>query len=120
LTIFLIINVSEIMCFFPKSKITFFDIDLSGSYIWLEVEWLVFLGTLFSNALFIALRSCFTHQIQIETVPERKQLPGIDTILAIVDVANAFNAQIIPLVVSCYIYIQPNYTNRGNLDFQLK
>mgnify|MGYP000436040317 CR=1 FL=1 len=63
LTIFLIINVSEVMILFPRSDLVWFDINMSGSYIWLEVEWMVFLGTLFSNALFIGLRTCFRHKI---------------------------------------------------------
>ena len=105
LTLLLIINVSEIMCFFPASTTIFKFNDLSGCYLWLEVEWLVFLGTLLSNALFIAVRSCVRHKITLVTVPERKKIPNIDTIMAIVDVTNTFNAQIIPLIVSCFLYL---------------
>lgn len=79
--------------------------NVSGIYIWLEIEWGVFLGTLLSNALFLALRSCFRHKIQMDIIPEKKQLPNVDTIMAIVEVANAFNAQCIPLVVSAFLYI---------------
>lgn len=52
-------------------------------------------------------------------MPEKKQLPNIDTIIAIQEVANAFGAQIVPLVVSTYIFLQPNETNGGVLYFQL-
>jgi len=107
------------MCFFPASTTIFELNDLSGCYLWLEVEWLVFLGTLLSNALFIAVRSCVRHKITLVTVPERKKIPNIDTIMAIVDVTNTFNAQIIPLIVSCFLYFQRNGKNESNVSFQL-
>jgi hypothetical protein len=58
------------------------------------------MSTIFSNALFIALRTCFRHKIQLDEVPEKKQLPNMDTIVAIVEVSNAFNAQCIPFLVN--------------------
>jgi hypothetical protein len=41
------------------------------------------MGTLMSNILFIALRTQIRHKIQLDRVPEKKQLPDIDTIIAI-------------------------------------
>jgi hypothetical protein len=38
-------------------------VPLQGTFIWFEVEVLVFCGTLFSNAIFIALRTCMRHKI---------------------------------------------------------
>lgn len=58
----LILAVSRILYLFPNPMI-WIDVNLAGAFIWLEVEWLVFLGTLLSNALFIALRTCFRHKI---------------------------------------------------------
>jgi len=80
----------------------------------------VFVGTLISNILFIALRTQIRHKIQLDRVPEKKQLPDIDTIIAIQEVANAFGAQMIPLVVGLYIYCQPNNTNHPPLYWELK
>lgn len=44
----------------------------------------------------------------------------MDTIIAIQEVANAFTAQYIPLVVSCYLFFQPNDTNNGKLFWTLQ
>lgn len=90
------------------------NMNLAGTFLWLEVEWLVFLGTLISNAVFIALRSFVRHKIQLDHIPEKKQLPNIDTILAIVEVANSFNAQIIPSFVSINLFLEHNETGRGD------
>ena len=66
--------------------------QLRSLMIWFEVEWGVFIGTLVSYMLFIAMRTQVRHKIQLDRVPEEKQLPGIDTIIAINEVANAFAA----------------------------
>jgi hypothetical protein len=87
----LILAVSKIMYLFPNPMI-WEDIDVAGAFIWLEIEWLVFLGTLISNSLFIAIRTLFRHKIQLDSIPLKKQIPNIDTIIAIVEVSNAFNA----------------------------
>lgn len=81
---------------------------------------MVFLATLISNGLFIVLRTCMRHKIQLDQIPERKQLPGVDTIIAIQEVVNAFNAQVIPLIVSCFLFFQSNDTNSGQLFWQLE
>lgn len=47
-------------------------------------------------------------------------MPGIDTIIAITEVANAFAAQIVPLITGGFIYLQNNNTNNGKLFWQLK
>jgi hypothetical protein len=60
--------------------------------LWLEVEWGVFMGTLVSNMIFLAIRTQVRHKIQLDQVPEKKQIPGTDTIIAIQEVANAFGA----------------------------
>ena len=77
----------------------------AASFIWLEVELAVFYGLLISNAFFLALRSCVRHKLQLDNIPDRKKLPNIDTVIAIKELTNAFNAQMTPLVVSIYIFI---------------
>lgn len=32
-------------------------------FLWFEVEWLVFLGTIISNAIFIGIRTCARHKL---------------------------------------------------------
>lgn len=86
-------------------------------FLFLEVEWAVFIGTIFSNVLFLALRSCIHHKIQLDQIPVRRQLPTIDTIIATQEASNAFGAQIIPLIVSIYMYIQPNSTESDPINF---
>lgn len=95
------------------------NLSLAASYMWFQVELAVFGGLLLSNATFLAIRSCIRHKIQLDEIPERKKLPNVDTILAIQEVANAFNAQMVPFIVSAFLYIQPNGTNGGFLFVQL-
>ena len=65
---------------------------------------------LISNIVFIAIRSCVRHKLQLDLIDEKKQLPNVDTIIAISEVANAFNAQFVPLAVNNYLSV----TNIGN------
>ena len=67
-------------------------LQMKSSYLWLIIEQLVFIGTLMSNIFFIAIRSCVRHKLQLDKIDERRQLPNIDTIIAISEVANAWNA----------------------------
>lgn len=75
----------------------------------------VFVGLLVSNATFLAIRACVKHKLQLDDIPERKKLPNVDTIMAIQEVANAFNAQMVPFIISTFLYIVPNGTNEGFL-----
>lgn len=60
----LIAQVSWCIYFFPQPFLwKLAGHELRSAMIWLEVEWCVFVGTLFSNALFIALRTCMRHKI---------------------------------------------------------
>jgi hypothetical protein len=76
--------------------------------IWLEIEWVAFTATLFSNCIFLAMRTCNHHKVKVEEVPERMQLPGIDTIVAIETVSNTFNSQYVPAIISFIIFFQAN------------
>ena len=67
----LIISVSEAIYKFPRPMV-WQKVELAGVFMWLEVQWMVFLGTLISNALFIAIRMCARHKIKMDTVPEMK------------------------------------------------
>lgn len=86
--------------------------DIAGVFLWLEVQWCVFVGTIISNTFFIAIRTCVHHKIKMDFVDEIKQLPGTDTIIAISEVANMFNAQAIPTIVSIILFCQHNLTGR--------
>jgi hypothetical protein len=77
---------------------------LTAVYIWFEIEWVVFISTLMSNCIFLMLRSCMHHKVKVEEVPERMQLPGIDTIVAIETVVNTFNSQYVPAIISISIF----------------
>lgn len=65
---------------------------MKSSYLWLIIEQLVFISTLVSNMLFIGIRSCVRHKLQLDIIDEKRQLPNVDTIIAVSEVANAFNA----------------------------
>ena len=63
-----------------------------ASYIWLEIEQLVFLSVLASNVIFLVFRSCVRHKLRLDRIDEKRQLPNVDTIIALSEVANAFHA----------------------------
>ena len=42
------------------------DLGASAIFLFFEVEWVVFLGTIFANIVFIALRTCVRHKIQLD------------------------------------------------------
>ena len=68
------------------------SLQLRSAFLWLEVEQLVFMSTLFSNVVFLLIRSQVRHKLQLDAIDEKKQLPNVDTIIAISEVANAFHA----------------------------
>jgi hypothetical protein len=96
-------------------------LQMKSSYLWLIIEQLVFIGTLVSNMMFIAIRSCVRHKLNLNMIEERKQLPNIDTIIAISEVANAWNAQFVPWAVNNFLSFSPTTRNeKGDLAVQLQ
>ena len=65
LQVFLILSVSNAIYLYPNPMI-FSQFEMAGTFLWLEVEWLVFIGTLLSNIIFIALRTIFKHKIELD------------------------------------------------------
>lgn len=65
LYILLVISVTTAIYFFPKPMI-WENYKFAGVFLWLEVQWCVFLGTLFSNIIFIAIRTCVHHKVKID------------------------------------------------------
>lgn len=63
-----------------------------SSYVWLAIEQLVFVSLIISNMVFLCLRSQVRHKLQLDLLDEKKQLPNVDTIVAISEVVQAFNA----------------------------
>jgi len=119
LNIILIVQISHCMCLFPY-PINWRDSASSATYLWFEVEWGIFVGTIVSNLLFLLIRSCTHHKLQLDSIPVKKQLPEVDTIIAIKDVADAFGAAWIPFFVSSFLFFQPNnVTESGYTKNQL-
>lgn len=107
----LVFAIARVMFLFPQPVDYQADTSSSAIFIWMTTELYTFICTIISNVLFLALRSCIHHKIQLDKVPERKQLPAIDTIVAITEVAAAFNSVWIPFLVSMVIFLAPNDTN---------
>lgn len=68
----LLLQISSIMFYFPQPIPWTQDPNVSGVYLYLEVEWSVFLATLIGNMVFIAIRTCVKHEIQLDQVPKKK------------------------------------------------
>ena len=100
----LLLLITEVQFMFGLTVDWQVDPNVAGVYLFLEVEWTVFLGTILSNMIFLIFRTFIRHKIQLDTIPERKQLPNVDTIISIMDVSNAFGAQLTPLLCSIFIY----------------
>jgi hypothetical protein len=92
------------MCLFPYPT-HWGDPVLSATYVWFEVELGIFIGTIISNSFFLLLRTLTHHKLQLDKIPVQKQLPEIDTIIAIKDNADAFGAAFIPFLISSFLYI---------------
>lgn len=84
----------------PHFDANYDQISITATTIWLMLEEVFWVSVVFSNILFLAIRSCTRHKIQLDKVPQRLQLPGVDTIVAIKDVAGDFNSHSIPLFMS--------------------
>jgi hypothetical protein len=100
----LLLLITEAMFLFGLQINWTVDPNVAGVYLFFEVEWTVFLGTIVSNMIFLLFRTFIRHKIQLDRIPERKQLPNVDTIISIMEVSNAFGAQLTPLLVSIFIY----------------
>jgi hypothetical protein len=96
--------ISRLMGYFPVGYELTENEVLTAVYVWLQIEWVAFVAIIVSNVCFLLLRSCFHHKIRVEDVPERMQLPGIDTIVAIQSIANQFNSQYVPAIISFVIF----------------
>lgn len=94
---------------------------MKSSYLWLIIEQLVFISTLVSNMVFIAIRTCVRHKLQLDLIDEKRQLPNVDTIIAASEVANAFNAQFVPWAVNNFLSFSPTTKDqKGDLAFELQ
>jgi hypothetical protein len=76
------------------------------------------MAILTSNVFFILIRSCIRHKLQLDQIDEKRQLPNVDTIIAVSEVANAFHAQFVPCFVNTFLKFTPTGDNSG-LETQL-
>lgn len=58
-----------------------------SSYVWLAIEQLVFTSLIVSNMVFLCIRSFVRHKLQLDLIDEKRQLPNVDTLIAISEVA---------------------------------
>jgi hypothetical protein len=116
--LFLVFTVTNCLYLYPNPML-FKWFKISGTFLWFEIQWIVFLGTILSNMIFIAIRTIVKHKIVLDHVPERKRLPNIDTILAIRDVANVFNVHMIPLCCSVFIFNEVDTEMHISFELQL-
>lgn len=65
----------------------------------------MWVGVIFSNAFFLFLRSLFKHKILVDGfLDETKRLPQIDTIIATRQVGFSFHTEVVPFLISNYLY----------------
>lgn len=68
----------------------------------------MWLSSLISGIVFIALRTCFKPQIKLDIIPERKQVPNVDTIITIKTTMDFFTVCFVPLLLVIYLCVPPN------------
>ena len=95
------------MGMFTKTMITDGYLQSKAAYLWLVIEQLVFMSTLMSNIVFLLIRSHVRHKLQLDAIDEKNQLPNVDTIIAISEVANAFHAQFVPWLTNTALMVIP-------------
>lgn len=88
---------------FPKPFKGFLDDTASNYYLWLIIEWLAILGIMITNIVFLILRSCFRHKLQLDKVPAKKQIPNQDTILALKMLINIYMSFQVPCIITTYL-----------------
>jgi hypothetical protein len=65
--------------------------NVKETLLWFYIEWLFFFASILSNCLFLLIRTCVHHKVKVEDIPERLQLPGVDTVACIREVVDTFN-----------------------------
>lgn len=71
---YMILKTSAAMTYYhyPLSKTQVNTLEMQSSYLWLIIEQLVFISTLMSNVVYIALRSCVRHKLQLDRQDVKK------------------------------------------------
>ena len=82
---YMILSASSAMNYYhyPLSPGQINTLTMQASYLWLIIEQLVFISMILSNMLFIAIRSCTRHKLMLDHKDDKRQLPNIDTVIAI-------------------------------------
>ena len=80
---------------------------VTAAYVsWFTIELVVWMAVIASNVIFLFLRTCFKHKILIDGfLDETMKLPTIDTILATRKVGFSFHTEVVPFIVSNYLYV---------------
>ena len=96
-----ILSVSSSNFYFTEIEESDLKVQTATLITWFRIELITSVGIIVSNAVFLALRSCFKHKVQLDHhIDERKKLPQVDTILALHEIATAWHTQFVPWIVS--------------------
>ncbi len=67
----LLLMVTEMLYHMPHFDANYDQISITATTIWLMLEEVFWVSVVFSNILFLAIRSCTRHKIQLDKVPQR-------------------------------------------------
>lgn len=68
---------------------------------WMHIEIFYNLAIVISNMIFMAVRACLKHKVEVDrSIDEKKKLPFIDTLAALTHVTGAWNTEMVPLTLS--------------------
>lgn len=81
----MILKVSTAMIYYhyPLSAGQDNSISMQTSFLWLIIEQLVFIAMIISNMTFLMIRSFVRHKLTLDSIDEKRQLPTVDTVMAI-------------------------------------
>jgi hypothetical protein len=68
----MILEAATTMSMFTPNMLKNGDEKSRAVYLWLEIEQVVFMSTLFSNIIFLLIRSQIRHKLQLDSIDEKK------------------------------------------------
>jgi hypothetical protein len=114
--VYLVISVSYINYMTPTPDDSP-NIATGAVVTWFRIEIATWFGVVFSNMMFMFLRSMFKHKIDHSIyLDDNKKLPSIDTMLALHSAGTSFHTEFVPAYVSTILYFSKTGQQDSTLD----
>ena len=88
------------------------EVSVDATYNFLVIEGVCITHCILANAFFLLIRGVIKHKVQLTDIPENRQFPDQDTVLAIKNVTNKFTSHYIAVIVVNQMYFSKNWEIR--------